>query len=94
MTSTTDEADLAGALATILARVRRGERFEIEWGGRVVAVLAPPGPPAPTEAPTGITGRELAARLGDLRMPGDGFADDGEAARAGLLPVRPPEWPD
>jgi antitoxin (DNA-binding transcriptional repressor) of toxin-antitoxin stability system len=88
MTSTVDEAALAGALAAILERVRRGERFEIAQDGRVFAVLAP------SDAPVGITGRELAARFGDLRMPGDGFADDIEAARTGLLPVRPPEWPD
>ena len=88
MTSTVDEADLAAALGAILERVRGGERFEIEQGGRVFAVLAP------TEAPVGITGRELAARLGHLVPPGDGFGDDLEAIHAAQGQAMAPEWPD
>ncbi len=65
-----------------------GERIEIEREGRVVAVRGPP------PAPPGITGRELIVRLDGLRMPSDGFADDIVAARAALLPVESPAWPD
>ena len=88
MTTTVDEADLVATLADVLERVRGGERFEIERDGRVVAVLVPP------TAKSGPTGREIAARIGHLSMPGDGFADDIESARAALLPARIPEWPD
>ena len=88
MTSTVDEAALADALATILERVRRGERVEIAREGRVFAGLTP------AAGPVGITGRELAARLGDLVPPGDGFGDDLEAIHAAQGRAMAPEWPD
>ena len=31
--------------------------------------------------------------IGDLRVPGDGLADDIESARDNLLPVSVPQWP-
>ncbi len=42
----------------------------------------------------GVTGREIAERIGDLHMPADGFADDIEAVPAALAPAGSPEWPD
>ena len=78
------EGELATRLADVLDRVRGGERFAIVRDGSRVALLSPPEPA--TEPSPGITGRELVAKLGDLRMPGDGFADDIEAGRAVLLP--------
>lgn len=91
MTSRVDEAALAGTLAAILERVRRGERFEIARGGQVFAVLAPP---VPALSPVGITGRELAARLGHLVPPGDGFGDDLEEIHAAQGQATAPAWPD
>jgi hypothetical protein len=37
---------------------------------------------------------ELIARIGNLKMPGDGFADDLEAIQAEQGVVEFPEWPD
>lgn len=74
--------DLEAGLADVLERVRtRGERFFIERDGEVVAVLAPP-------PRMGITIEELIARVGDLKMPGDGFADDLEEIQStqGIFP--------
>jgi len=81
-------AELIDRLPDVLDRVQAGERFTIERGSRVVAVLASPTPP------NGITGRELEERIGDLMMPGDGFADDVEAFQAAQRPAVMPEWPD
>ena len=80
--------DLANDLSDILERVRgRGERFAIERDGETVAVLAPP-------PRMGITIEELIARVGDLKMPGDGFADDLEEIQASQGIATSPEWPD
>jgi antitoxin (DNA-binding transcriptional repressor) of toxin-antitoxin stability system len=80
--------ELAKNLADILNRVRyRGERFLIMRNGEAVANLGPP------EGPPGITAAELVARLGDLAMPGDGFADDLEAIQANQPKAEFPEWP-
>lgn len=84
-------ADLASDLADILERVRdRGERFVVEENGEPVATIVPPsGPP-------GITVRDLVARVGNLKTPGDGFADDLEAVQRenAQRPMTVPEWPD
>lgn len=41
-----------------------------------------------------VTLREIAERLGGLTMPGDGFADDIEAAHKAMnRPIELPEWP-
>jgi antitoxin (DNA-binding transcriptional repressor) of toxin-antitoxin stability system len=82
------DADLAERLGAVLERVRAGERFVIQHGGRTVAVLAPP------PGATGSTGRELARRLGHLRVPGDGFAGEIETIRAEQGRPTIPEWPD
>lgn len=89
METTITAAELAERLPDILDRVRcNGERFVVEENGKRTAVVAP------HEPKPGVTGRELLARLGDLYMPGDGFADDLEAIQASQSLVRPPEWPD
>ena len=88
MERTLTVADLAKSLTAVLDRVRGGERFLIECDGEAIATIAPPSPKP------GITGRELAARLGDLMPPGDGFADDLEAIQAAQPRASAPEWPD
>ena len=90
MESSLDERDLAAQLGSVLDRVRDGERIVVERDGVRLAILVPAAP----RAPVGITGRELAERIGDLPMPGDGFADDIESARRRLRHPSPPAWPD
>lgn len=89
METTLSERELVKSLSDVLARVRAGERFVVERDGEKLAVLSPPQP-----EPPGITGQELSERIGHLYMPGDGFADDVEKARAGLVPAAVPPWPD
>ena len=69
--------ELSRTLSDILSRVRyRGESFLIERNGEPVATLAPARPlPA-------ITLGEFLARLGDLSLPGEGFADDLETIQS------------
>jgi antitoxin (DNA-binding transcriptional repressor) of toxin-antitoxin stability system len=88
METSLNEHELAAALPDVLDRVRRGERFVVERDGTWLAILEPPDRPMAT----GITGRALAARIGKLRMPGNGFADDIESARSALIPARVPPW--
>ncbi len=89
METTITATELADRLPEVLHRVKhQGERFVIEENGSRIAVVAP------NEPKPGVTGRELLARLGDLRMPGDGFADDLEEIQASQSPVRPSEWPN
>ncbi len=90
MEITLSEDDLAAALSRVLDRVHDGERFVVERDGQRLAVLTPPA----SERIRGITGAELMARIGDLQMPNDGFADDIEAARTGLLSAAARPWPD
>lgn len=79
--------ELAKSLSDILNRVRyRGERFVVERGGEPVATLAPAGRTAGTL-------HRLAARLADLPLPGDGFADDLEAAQLSQPKEAAPSWP-
>lgn len=42
----------------------------------------------------GITVSELIARMGDLKMPDGGFADNLEAVQAEQGLAEMPEWPD
>jgi hypothetical protein len=85
-----DESELAAALVAILDRVHDGERFVVVRNGTTLAILSPPG----DRAPAGLPGHELVARIGNLRMPGGGFADEVEEARAGLPAAEEPAWPD
>ena len=55
--------------------------------GEPVATVVPAG------AQPGITVEEFVTRVGDLRMPGHGFADDLEAIQAAQGPAESPEWP-
>lgn len=80
--------ELAKNLSDILNRIRyRGESFVVERNGEPVASLGP------ISAPPGISARELIARLGDLALPGDGFADDLEAIQAAQPLAEAPAWP-
>lgn len=81
-------AYLAKHLSEVLDRVHNaGEEFIIERDGENIARLGP------ARTQPGITWREFVARLADMPMPDDKFADDVEAMRATLSPVEPPEWP-
>lgn len=74
METTITVADLERGLTDVLDRVReRGERFVVERDGQRVATIGP------VRTKAGVTGRELIERIGHLKMPGDGFADDLEA---------------
>jgi antitoxin (DNA-binding transcriptional repressor) of toxin-antitoxin stability system len=77
--------ELARSLSDILTRVKsKGERFIVERNGERVAVLGPAG--------RGISVDEFAERVGDLELPGDGFADDLEAVQAAQPRETLPEW--
>ncbi|HEU0113481.1 MAG TPA: hypothetical protein VFQ80_02330 [Thermomicrobiales bacterium] len=83
------EREFAATLSDVLDRVRRGERFVVVRDETPLAVLVPPAqPPA-----LGVTGRDLVARIGKLRVPDDGFVDEIERARLELPPLRAPQWP-
>jgi antitoxin (DNA-binding transcriptional repressor) of toxin-antitoxin stability system len=90
MTETTITAtQLARQLSDVLNRVKyRGERFVIQRNGETVATIAP-SPPA-----LGTTWAEFIARVPDLELPGDGFADDLETIQASQGIAEMPEWPD
>ncbi len=80
--------ELAKNLSDVLNRIRyQGERFIIERNGELIASLGP------VSQPRGITGAELLARLGDLELPGDGFADDLEAIQTEQPKAEFKEWP-
>lgn len=79
--------ELSKTLSDILSRVRyRGEKFLIERNGEPVATLSPARPPL------GVSLGEFVARLGDLSMPGEGFADDLEAVQSAQPKEEPPAW--
>ncbi len=80
--------DLARSLSDVLSRVRyRRETFLIERNGEAVATITPAQPTS------GITLRDVVARLGPLAMPGDGFADDLEAVQSSQPRAVAPLWP-
>jgi antitoxin (DNA-binding transcriptional repressor) of toxin-antitoxin stability system len=69
---------LTKRLSEILSRVRyRGEHCVIERNGVPVATLGPAVPSVPA-----VTLRDVAARVGELALPGDDFADDLAAVQA------------
>lgn len=77
METTITATELSRRLSDVLNRVKyRGEHFVVERNGEVLARLAPAG------EPPGITIDELVARVGDLNMPRDGYADSLEAVQA------------
>lgn len=83
------EADLARRLPDILNRVRdKGERFVVQRRGTSIATIAPvAGIPH-------VTVSDIIAKIGDLYMPGEGFADDLEAVQAEQGLAEFPEWPE
>ena len=50
--------------------------------------------PPSERVPPGITIEELLATVGNLKMPGSGFADALEAVQAAQPLAEMPEWPD
>jgi hypothetical protein len=88
MQKTITATELARSLSDILNRVQyRSETFVVQRNGETIATIAPAGPRL------GITLQEVAEALKDVKMPGDGFADDLEATIAERRPVEIPEWP-
>jgi hypothetical protein len=89
-TATTISPDeLAENLPDIMTRVHKHhERFVVRQGDDVIMRLEPP------VQRKGITVDELISRIGNLKMPGDGFADDLEAIHASQGYMKIPEWPD
>lgn len=81
------ETELATNLPEFLERVRVGDRFEIERDGEVFAEVIP------SATKPGITARELIARVGNLKFPGNGFGDDLEAVQSAQPLAEVPEWP-
>jgi antitoxin (DNA-binding transcriptional repressor) of toxin-antitoxin stability system len=82
------EAELAERLDDVLERVPHGEQFKIGRDGEVIAIMSP------AARPLGITAEELIARLGNLKLPGDGFADDLEAIQEAQGFPRIDDWED
>lgn len=88
MDRTISATELAKNLSDILNRIRyRRESFVVERNGEPVASLGPIG------AQRGISVRDLIVQLGDLTVPGDGFADDLEAIQAAQPAAEAPAWP-
>lgn len=48
----------------------------------------------PESVHPGTTWSEFVAKVGDMKMPGDGFADDLEALQAAQGLAEMPEWSD
>lgn len=90
METTLSERDLEEALTAVLERAHHGERFVVGREGERLAVISPPM----SEPKPGLLGSDLIEHIGELHMPGDGFADDIAAARANLLPASSPPWRD
>ncbi len=89
-TATTISPDeLAENLPNIMERVRQNhERFIVRQGEDIIMLLEPP------VQRKGITVDELVSRIGNLKMPRDGFGDDLEAIHASQGYAKIPEWPD
>lgn len=80
--------ELARNLSDVLSRIRyRGEQFVVERNGESIARIGP------SSDVRGITLAELIARVGDLHMPGGGFADDLESIQGNQPKMEATEWP-
>ena len=89
MEKTITISELSMRLPEILEKVKnQGFQYIVQDNGVAVATIGP------AFAKPGITIRELIARVGDLPMPGDGFADDLEAVQAEQGLAEFTEWPD
>ena len=81
--------ELARNLSDILNRIRyQGEEFVVERGGEPIADLGPVA-----QHSRGIMVSELVSRLGDLAIPGEGFADDLAAVQEEQPRAEVREWP-
>jgi antitoxin (DNA-binding transcriptional repressor) of toxin-antitoxin stability system len=90
METTITATELARSLSDVLDRVReRNERFIIQRNGETIATIAPPEPRRIVMLHEAL--EELARR--GVTFPGDGFADDLEAAQANQSTSEFPEWP-
>lgn len=79
---------LAEHLAEILDEVEHaGTRFVLERDGLPIAVIERKYPVPP------VTGREIMERIGHLRPPGEGFADDLEEIQRSQGYAEVPDWP-
>jgi antitoxin (DNA-binding transcriptional repressor) of toxin-antitoxin stability system len=82
-------ADLVTSLTEVLERVYRGEEFEIERDGEVIAALGPPN------FKPSLTWGEFVATYHARPRPDDKFADDLQAILAEREMLGDaPEWPD
>lgn len=89
METTITATQLAKDLSDVLSRVKyRGERFVVQRNGETVATIIP------ADSSSGTSWEEFKSRVGDLELPGDGFADDLEAIQAAQGIAEMPEWPD
>jgi hypothetical protein len=75
MIRTLTGGDLAARRDEIVAALDGGNASALERDGQIIAVLIAP----PLRRDDGVYLDDLIARVGNLRMPGDGFADDVEA---------------
>lgn len=81
--------ELSRALSDVLNRVKyKGERFIVQRNGETIATIEP------AAKPCDVTLDDIIAKVGDLYVPGDGFADDLEAVQAEQGLAEFPEWPD
>jgi prevent-host-death family protein len=88
MEKTITATELARSLSDVLNRVHyRNERFIIQRNGESIAALVPAGPQR------GVMLHDALRALGELKMPGDGFADDLEEIQANQPLAEFPEWP-
>lgn len=79
---------LAEHLAEILDEVEHaGTRFVLERDGLPIAVITRSYPKPP------VTFAEVIAKIGDLRPPGEGFADDLEEIQRSQGYAEVPDWP-
>jgi prevent-host-death family protein len=79
MNTTITATELSKNLSDVLNRVRyRGERFTVARNGEPIAVLGP------SDGPSRVTLRDLAAQIGDIPLPDAGFADDVDAMRRSI----------
>lgn len=79
--------ELARQLSDILNRIEyRGESFEIERNGKVIARLGP------IELPRPFTMRDFLETVERLPRLGSDFADDLEEILATQSTTEPPEW--
>jgi hypothetical protein len=67
--------ELSARRDEIVAALDSGEASALERDGQIVAVVIAPRP----RREDSVYLDDLIARIGNLRMPGDGFADDVEA---------------